>query len=369
MVDGFVLEINRLSKVFGETTAVNELDLAIPEGEFLVLLGPSGCGKSTTLRILAGFEEPSSGTISLDGNVISRRGYVVPPERRQMGMIFQSYAVWPHMTVRENVAFGPRLRGRRGAQLDEIVSTALRTVQIDQLAHRFPAELSGGQQQRVALARALASEPRILLMDEPLSNLDAKLRYELRDELRRVHNELGLTAIYVTHDQAEAMALGDRIVVMNHGRVQQLGVPSELYKQPANEFVAGFLGRANRIPGRMVDDNRVTVGSVSFPCSHAADVRAGQDVIAIVRPTAFQVVESRSTNRHVLDCMVEALAFLGETQECSLHIPAMGCSVSASFPPFVEIRAGMRLSCSVEGVAAVRRDDMDGSTEQGHSAE
>lgn len=241
------LELQALSKTYGDVDAVAGIDLDIAQGELVVLLGPSGCGKTTTLRMVAGFIAPSAGAIRLGGKDITRR----PPWKRDTGLVFQSYALFPHLTAAENVAFGLRMRrlpkGKIAAKLAEV----LRLVRLEGLAHRLPRELSGGQQQRVALARALVIEPLVLLLDEPLSNLDAKLRAEVRVEIRDLQRKLGLTTVLVTHDQEEALTMADRLVVMSHGKVQQIGTQRELYENPANAFVAGFVGRTNFLHGRV----------------------------------------------------------------------------------------------------------------------
>ena len=241
-----------LVKMFGTVTAVNDLSFEAKAGEFLTLLGPSGCGKTTTLRLVAGLERPDRGEIQVGGRLLSSAtsGLFVPPERRGMGMVFQSYAIWPHMTVFENVAFPlQELRVPR-AEIRERVMTILGTVGLGELHARPAPMLSGGQQQRVALARALVSNPEVLLLDEPLSNLDARLREEMRFELREMQAKLGITSVFVTHDQAEAMTLSDRIVVMNAGRIEQEGSPQEVYQRPSTRFVMDFLGRANHLPAR-----------------------------------------------------------------------------------------------------------------------
>ena len=250
------IEIRGLTKRFGAVTALDQLNLTIEEGEFLVLLGPSGCGKSTLLRCIAGLERPEEGEIVIDGQAVFsvRRGIVVPPGKRQVGMVFQSYALWPHMNVYDNIAFGLRLQKVSRLQTRQRVDHVLRDLSMDNLGGRYPSELSGGQQQRVALARLLATRPPVFLMDEPLSNLDARLRLDMRSELKRLHRDSGATTVYVTHDQTEAMTMASLVVVMNEGRIQQIGTPNEVYRQPANLFVAEFVGmpRVNLLPARSV---------------------------------------------------------------------------------------------------------------------
>lgn len=239
------LQIEALSKSYGPTVAVRDVTLAVPRGEMVVILGPSGCGKTTTLRMIAGFVDASGGSVRLDGREILGD----PPHARGMGMVFQSYALFPHMNVAENVAFGLEMRKRSRAEIAQRVAEMLRLVKLEPFAGRLPRELSGGQQQRVALARALAIEPRLLLLDEPLSNLDASLRAEVGREIRILQREAGLTALMVTHDQAEAMAMADRLVVMHEGRVEQTGTQEDVYERPATAFVARFIGQSNTVPG------------------------------------------------------------------------------------------------------------------------
>ncbi|MBI4527483.1 MAG: ABC transporter ATP-binding protein [Deltaproteobacteria bacterium] len=250
-----------LTKQFGELPAVKGLHLEIHHGEFVSLLGPSGCGKTTTLRLIAGFLQPEEGEIRVDQNVLSSQYVLVPPERRNMSMIFQSYAVWPHMTVFQNVAYGLKLKKLSREEIGKKVERLLRLVHLETLEGRYPAELSGGQQQRVALARALVVEPQILLLDEPLSNLDANLREEMRFEIRRLHEEFRITTIYVTHDQAEAMVTSDRIAIMNQGRIIQVGTPEEVYDRPKTRFVAEFVGKTNILPGRLEESGRVSLAA------------------------------------------------------------------------------------------------------------
>jgi iron(III) transport system ATP-binding protein len=247
------LVLRNVSRTFGSVTAVDDFSLALEEGEFVSLLGPSGCGKTTTLRMIAGFLDPTRGTIEMDGDVISAPGSSLPPEKRKMSMIFQSYAIWPNMTVADNVAFGLQVRRLPRAEIQTRVEQILDVVQMRHLRDRYPAELSGGQQQRVALARAIVVQPAVLLLDEPLSNLDANLREEMRYEIRRLHDEFHITTVYVTHDQAEAMVTSDRIAVMNEGRVEQVAAPRALYARPRTRFVAGFIGRTNFLDGEVRD--------------------------------------------------------------------------------------------------------------------
>ncbi|WRL62286.1 ABC transporter ATP-binding protein [Blastococcus brunescens] len=248
------LKIEGLCKAFGEALAVRDLDLHIESGESIVLLGPSGCGKTTTLRMVAGFERPTSGLITIGGTVVAGPGTFVPPDQREVGVVFQSYALWPHMTVNDNVGFGLTVRRRRKtldggrASIAGRVQAALEQVQLDGLGKRYPHELSGGQQQRVALARALVTQPRVLLLDEPLSNLDTRLREDMRLAIRNIQRESGVTMIYITHDRTEALALADRIVALKTGETQQIGPPEQLYQNPRNRFVALSLGPANFIP-------------------------------------------------------------------------------------------------------------------------
>jgi len=248
------IEVSELCKRFGSTLAADKVSFSLAEGSLLALLGPSGSGKTTVLRMLAGLERPDSGTITVQGRVLSAAGRDTPPEERDIGMVFQDYALWPHMTVAQNVAFGLRVRriARRAAA--ERVTEALALVHLEGLGDRYPDQLSGGQQQRVAIARALAGRPPLLLLDEPLSNLDASLREEMRLEMGRLFHEQNITAIYVTHDRTEALAMADHIVVMRAGRVAQIGAPEELYTRPASAFIAGFLGAANFLRGEVVPD-------------------------------------------------------------------------------------------------------------------
>jgi ABC-type Fe3+/spermidine/putrescine transport system ATPase subunit len=282
--------LSQLGRAFGRFKAVDGIDLEIRDGEFLSLLGPSGCGKTTTLRMLAGFVDPTEGTIAVDGRMLSSPKGSVPPEKRGMSMIFQSYAIWPNMTVAENVAFGLKLRKLPAPEIKRRLGDVLDVVQMGALADRYPAELSGGQQQRVALARAIVVEPSVLLLDEPLSNLDANLREEMRFEIRRLHEALRITTVYVTHDQAEAMVTSDRVAVMNKGRIEQVDVPYMVYSRPKTRFVAGFIGRTNFIEARR---NGSTVAFDGFAIDTGRfedmDAAAGEALTFSVRPQSLHL--------------------------------------------------------------------------------
>ncbi|MDA0638730.1 ABC transporter ATP-binding protein [Nonomuraea sp. MCN248] len=280
------VEFRGLRRVFGKTVTLDGLDLTVEPGQFVALLGPSGCGKTTALRCVAGFERPDSGAVLVDGKDITD----VPANKRDAGMVFQSYSLFPNLNARDNVAFGLRVRrvaaATRRARADEL----LELVGLPGHADRYPHQLSGGQQQRVALARALALEPRVLLLDEPLSALDAKVRVALREEIRRLQLGLGITTIFVTHDQEEALSIADRVAVLRDGRLEQAGPPAEVYDRPATPFVAEFVGTMNHLPGRLAGDGKVTVLGQTLPVDGA--VPADPDVHVLVRPEAVQVTHT-----------------------------------------------------------------------------
>ena len=319
------IRISGLGKSYGENfVALSGLDLDVEDGAFVTLLGPSGCGKTTTLRLVAGYMEPTSGTIHAGDRLLSSPEGVVPPERRGMGMVFQNYAVWPHKTVAENVGFGLRMRRVAGAALTRQVDAALEQVGLAGLGRRFPAELSGGQQQRVALARSLVVEPGILLFDEPLSNLDAKLRERMRGELRQLQRRTGITFIYVTHDQAEALALSDRIAVMSKGRLQQYGTPHDVYRRPTNKVVADFMGLVNFLPGRVSSAGSVTLdGGETLPLAIPSGLCAGDAVDVAVRPEDIRL-GPRGDGPASLVGEVAEQVFLGNMTEHWLLLPGGG---------------------------------------------
>jgi iron(III) transport system ATP-binding protein len=309
------LKLSGVSKRFGDFLAVDNIDLDLQSGEFVSLLGPSGCGKTTTLRMIAGFVDPTAGIIEMDGEVLSSPAGSVPPDRRQMSMIFQSYAIWPNMTVHQNVAFGLELRRIANTEVKRRVGEMLEVVHMNHLADRYPAELSGGQQQRVALARAIVIRPSVLLLDEPLSNLDATLREEMRFEIRRLHDEFRVTTVYVTHDQAEAMVTSDRIAVMNHGRIEQVDHPRALYNKPKTRFVAGFIGRTNFIEGTS-NGQEISFDGFTLPRSaFGRTVPAGAKTVLSVRPHSMRLSDVPPAARDgctSVGVTILERAFLGE---------------------------------------------------------
>ena len=324
--------LEHLSRKFGDVAALSNVDLTIADGEFLSLLGPSGCGKTTTLRLLAGFLAPDGGRIVVGDRVLSALGAVVPPEQRGMAMIFQSYAVWPHKTVFDNVAFGLKLRRRPQSEIRERVGRMLELVRLGELAARYPGELSGGQQQRVALARALVVEPDILLLDEPLSNLDASLREEMRFEIRRLHEEMRITSVYVTHDQAEAMVTSDRIAVMNRGRVEQIGTPEEIYEHPRTQFVASFIGRTNCLTAVVADGRSVRCNGLPLVVNPNGGIPAPGLIVALsIRPQEILLANDGAApgpaGGNVLDGRILRHAYLGEARDYLVGIPGTDLSL------------------------------------------
>jgi len=300
------LELKTLSKRFGDFVAVDDVNISLAEGQVLSLLGPSGCGKTTTLRMVAGFEEPSSGEIIVKSRDITR----IPARHRGIGMVFQSYALFPHLTVAENVAFGLEMKGVGRAERDERLTRALAVVRMEGFADRKPRQLSGGQQQRVALARALVIEPSLLLLDEPLSALDLKLREEMRDEIHRIVRELGITTVFVTHDQGEALVLSDVVAVMNAGRVEQLASPRAIYKEPRTSFVARFIGNANVLPGESDVVARRFNATIGFALPIKAECSAAYRSVAL-RPEEIDLTEPGGAH----DAVIARARFLGDVVE------------------------------------------------------
>jgi ABC-type Fe3+/spermidine/putrescine transport system ATPase subunit len=332
------ISLQKLEKAYGQTRVVRGLDLEVSAGEFVSLLGPSGCGKTTTLRMIAGLEFPDSGTIRIGDEAVASAETRVPPERRGLGMVFQSYAIWPHKSVEANVAYPLILRRTPRAELADKVKEALRWVRLDALAARMPHELSGGQLQRVALARALVAGPRVLLLDEPLSNLDAALREELRAEIAALRTRLGTTMVYVTHDQAEALALSDRIAVMNAGVLEQVDAPERLYHQPRTPFVAGFVGGANLIEGRVEGARFVEEGGIPFDLPDGLVGASDGPGTLVVRPEDLHVAAQGTP------LPLSARLFLGHAAEYRFPL---GHTLLRAVGPPVEAIPGQTLGVSI----------------------
>jgi iron(III) transport system ATP-binding protein len=353
------VRLEALTKRYGaDVAAVRDLSLEIEHGELVSLLGPSGCGKTTTLRLIAGFLAPDAGEIWLGDRRLSSPGQAVPPERRGMSMLFQSYAVWPHKTVAENVIYGLKFRNVPRAEWPRRLREALALVRLEGFADRYPGELSGGQQQRVALARALIVEPAILLLDEPLSNLDAHLREEMRFEIRRVHEALQITTVYVTHDQAEAMVTSDRIAVMSAGRVEQVGTPAEIYERPATAFVAGFIGRTNLLRGRVVGEGRVACeGGLDLRTGAGPEHPAGSVVSVSIRPHMVGLAPAATVGTtgtpddarlNVFSGTVTRASYFGDTMDYLVAVDGMATTLRVTGPPAPRFAVAQNVVVQIE---------------------
>ncbi len=345
------LSISNVTKQFGDTVVVDNFNLDVEKGEFVSFLGPSGCGKTTTLRMVAGFEIPTSGKILLDGADITSKA----PNQRNVGMIFQSYALFPNMTVAQNIGFGLRVRKEPEATIKQRVDEMVSLINLEKHANKYPYQLSGGQQQRVSLARALAIHPRVLLLDEPLSALDAKIRVSLRAEIRAIQKKLGITAIFVTHDQEEALSISDRIVIMNAGLMEQVGTPFEIYNFPTTVFSANFVGSLNNASGEVVDPAKglLTVDGVQF--ASATDLknrRRGDKVKVAIRPERFSFV-SEQKKANVVDATIENITFLGSVVRIQIRIGNTKFNMDTFNNPFLELpQVGSveKVTCSKEAV-------------------
>jgi iron(III) transport system ATP-binding protein len=367
-----MIRVAGLEKAFdterSRLAAVDGVSFEIPEGRIFTLLGPSGCGKTTTMRCVAGLEKPERGEIAIGDQAVfsSTRRVFVPPNKRSIGMVFQSYAIWPHMTVFDNVAFPLVVEKRPRAEIRERVAEVLRVVGLSGLEARSAPRLSGGQQQRVALARALVKRPRVLLLDEPLSNLDAKLREEMRFEIRQLQRQLGISTLYVTHDQGEALALSDLIAVMRAGKIEAVGKPQEIYNRPTNRFVANFVGLANFLDGRVVEPGGGVLGLVDtalhgpIRCTIPAAFGAGEAVTVSVRPEHIRLYReppSPPAKENLLVGSVKAVSFMGEFNDCQITVGETTLRVRTD--PFLRPRRGeqVHLHLDAESCVAVARED------------
>ncbi|RFC69394.1 MULTISPECIES: putative 2-aminoethylphosphonate ABC transporter ATP-binding protein [Mesorhizobium] len=318
------LAIDNIWKSFGDFLALKGVSLSIKDGEFVCFLGPSGCGKTTLLRAIAGLDLQTLGTIQQAGRDIS----TLPPSKRDYGIVFQSYALFPNLTIEKNIAFGLENANRPKAEIKARVAELLELVGLSSQAKKYPAQLSGGQQQRIALARAMAVSPGLLLLDEPLSALDAKVRVHLRHEIKELQRKLGVTTIMVTHDQEEALSMADRIVVMNHGVIEQIGTPTEVYRHPKTLFVADFIGETNQFPAKVTDTGRVALGGTDLVCA-PHDIAPGSEVTAVIRPVdviphSLDGTEQIGTPENLIDVTVDQMEFLGSFWRCRLASPRFG---------------------------------------------
>jgi len=345
------LTLSNVSKHFGDFTAVRNFNLEVERGEFVSFLGPSGCGKTTTLRMIAGFELPSAGYVSIDGVDITNK----PPSQRNVGMVFQSYALFPNMSVAQNIGFGLRIRKEPELEVKKRVDEMLGLIHLEKKGNNYPYQLSGGQQQRVALARALAIRPQVLLLDEPLSALDAKIRVSLRSEIRAIQRELGITAIYVTHDQEEALSISDRIVVMREGEMDQVGTPFEVYNFPQTAFVANFVGTLNTASGEVLDPAKgiLSMDGVQFvSAENLQNRKKGEAVKFSVRPERFSFT-SELKKDNVLDCTIENITFLGAVVRIQVKIGNTNFNMDTFNNPFLDlpkIGDNDQVTCSKEAI-------------------
>jgi putative spermidine/putrescine transport system ATP-binding protein len=346
------LSISHVTKKFGETVVVDDFNLDIERGEFVSFLGPSGCGKTTTLRMVAGFEIPTSGRIVLGGNDITNN----PPNQRNVGMIFQAYALFPNMTVSQNIGFGLRVRKTSASEIKTRVDEMVSLIGLEKHANKYPYQLSGGQQQRVSLARALAIRPDVLLLDEPLSALDAKIRVSLRQEIRAIQKRLGITAIFVTHDQEEALSISDRIVVMNVGEMEQVGSPFEIYNFPKTQFVANFVGSLNNADAEVLDpaNGLIRMSGAQFktadPEMHQR--KKGDQVKISIRPERFSFA-AEPIKDNVVECTIENITFLGSVVRIQIAIGGVKFNMDTFNNPFLElpaVGAKEKVMCSKEAV-------------------
>jgi putative spermidine/putrescine transport system ATP-binding protein len=349
------LTLTHISKEFAGSTAVQDFNLAVEKGEFVSFLGPSGCGKTTTLRMIAGFENPTSGTVAIDNLNITNKA----PNQRNIGMVFQAYALFPNMTVAQNIGYGLRIRKESKSAIKQRVEEMLALISLEKKGNSFPHQLSGGQQQRVALARALAIHPQVLLLDEPLSALDAKIRVSLRAEIRAIQRKLGITAIYVTHDQEEALSISDRIVVMYEGKIEQVGSPFQIYNFPQTAFVASFVGTLNTAIAEVIDPEKclLKIDGVQLEAAEVLEGKQKGDKVTIaIRPERFNFV-SQERKANILDCRIENITFLGSVVRIQILVGSNRFSMDTFNNPFLELpKIGDmdQVTCSREAVLVLK---------------
>lgn len=336
-----IISIDHVTKSFGSAKVIKEFDAEFKDGEFITLLGPSGCGKTTMLRMIAGFERSTTGEIRINGKVVSSETTFVPPEKREIGMVFQSYAVWPHMNVFDNVAYPLKIKKRPKEEIKKKVDAILETVHLSQYADRMPSQLSGGQQQRVALGRALVAEPALLLLDEPLSNLDAKLREQMRFEIKDLQKKLGINVVYVTHDQSEAMTMSDRIFVLNGGVVQQVGHPLDIYRHPKNQFVADFVGKINFLKGQ-VENGRIHLDGIEDTLAYDGPVTGRVEVG--IRPENIYLA-SGSAHLHGT---VTAKFFVGDVNDLRVQVGEESIRMVAPAASYEKMQIGDVIGLTAE---------------------
>ena len=350
------IKIDKVRKCFGNVEVLKEFNQVFEDKEFVTLLGPSGCGKTTMLRMLAGFEKPTSGTITIDDKVVSSDKTFVPPEKRDIGMVFQSYAVWPHMTVFDNIAYPLKIKKVPKDFIKQKVEAIMEVVHLSQYADRIPSQLSGGQQQRVALGRALVAEPNLLLLDEPLSNLDAKLRESMRFEIKAIQKKLGITVVYVTHDQVEAMTMSDKVIVINDGVIQQVGHPMDIYRKPANQFVAAFVGKIDFIKG-VSENGKITITGTDQVLDYDGELKG--NVVVAVRPESIHLSRDGGKLHGVMDNKT----FMGDVNDCYVRLPnGKGIRVIAPPETYDEYEIGEEIFIDFDTFHVYEDDGTDAAT-------
>ncbi|MCR5289690.1 MAG: ABC transporter ATP-binding protein [Treponema sp.] len=346
------ISLKDVTKVYDTETVIDTFSAEIKDGEFITLLGPSGCGKTTLLRMIAGFRKPTTGTISIDGTVVSGDGVFVPPEKRGIGMVFQTYAVWPHMNVFDNVAYPLKIQKVSKEEIKRRVEEILDIVHLRQYETRMPSQLSGGQQQRVALGRALVAAPKLLLLDEPLSNLDAKLRESMRFEIKEIQKKLNITVVYVTHDQVEAMTMSDRVFLINQGVVQQVGSPLEIYQHPKNQFVANFVGKANFLKGT-VENGRISITGTKQSVPYSGNLTG--NVILTLRPENIKIVASGGD----LTGTIQTMYYLGNENDCRIDLGGAAVRVIADPHVFDGMQLNQAIQLKIQDELVYEDDGTD----------